>query len=204
MDATVILYRHFDGVGRLLYVGIANNAKRRLIAHGSEKAPWFSAVAHSTYERFPNRKKAAQAEIQVIKSESPLWNVAHNKAPIPKILCPVQIPKLNTKPIIVLFPSEPCFARKGVLVSFLTGGRADHIECELINDGRGDRFNYLAVLEWMEWFGYHYASGRIVSKDDSVRAYWIDALNLIGADWEYEFVHRPKLGLEFDIFPLRL
>jgi hypothetical protein len=174
MDASVYLYRHFDSLGRLLYVGIANHPKRRLVAHGT--AHWHSDVLNSTYERFPNRAAAAKAEIIAIKCENPAWNVANNPGKVAKALHPIRVPKSRATPITVMVPAEPCFARKGILISFRTGGPAHHSEVKLANDGRGEHFDYHAVVKWMELFDYQFADGNILSRDESVRMDWIDAL----------------------------
>lgn len=201
MDASVYLYRHFDVAERLLYVGIANHPKRRLVAHGSANAPWHSSVASSTYERFPNRKAAAQAELMAIRQEGPLWNVSNNPSKLTRALHPVKIPKSRSEPIIILQPSEPCFVRNGVLISFRTGGPADHSEFRLANDGRGDQLDYRAVVTWMEWFGYYIVDGYILSANEFIHMRWIDALKIIHADWKNEYIHRPMIGLEHDSLP---
>jgi hypothetical protein len=94
-------------------------------------------------------------------------------------------------------PVEPRFARKGALVSFRTEGRAEHFEYKLLNDHCHGR-NYRAVVERMEWFGFHYEQGCVISEDNSFCGAWDDVLRFVDDDWYYEFVVRPKLGLESD------
>jgi S-DNA-T family DNA segregation ATPase FtsK/SpoIIIE len=70
------LYRHFDAEGRLLYVGITNNYRRRSGEHEDSK-PWWRLVASTTVERFPTRKEAEAAEKAAIKTEWPEKNDLH-------------------------------------------------------------------------------------------------------------------------------
>lgn len=203
MDASAYLYRHFDAAGRLLYVGIANHPKRRLVAHGSAKAPWHSSVSSSTYERFPNRAKAAEAEQLAIKEESPLWNVSNTLAKLTRALHPVKIPKSRSQPATLLVPSECCFARDGLLISFRTRGPAHHREVKIPNGEEVYRYDYRAVVDWMEWFGHDFIEGVIIGRD-SLRMYWVDALDRVAADWREECVHRPSIGLIQEPWPYRL
>ena len=70
------LYRHFDAEGILLYIGIALSPVQRLRKHRDEST-WFDRIASITIERFPTREEAKQAESVAIKSERPLFNIAH-------------------------------------------------------------------------------------------------------------------------------
>jgi hypothetical protein len=71
------LYRHFDAEGRLLYVGISENARVRTGSHAITK-DWFLDVATTTYQRgFSSREELADAEYLAIKVEVPLWNLQH-------------------------------------------------------------------------------------------------------------------------------
>lgn len=203
MDASVYVYRHFDTEGRLLYVGMANHPKRRLVSHGSAKTAWHNLIARSTYERFPNRIAAASAEITAIQTERPLWNVTHNPAMPTRPLHPVRIPKSSTQPITIFIPAEPCFARAGWLISIRTGGPAEHREMKVPNSSRGSWFCYNAVVSWMEWYGHRFRDEYIECSDRPIRLHWVDALNWINADWRYELLHRPAVGLAHDVLPLQ-
>jgi len=183
-------------------VGMAVNPKKRLLAHASGGAKWVSVVVKSTYERFRTHKEVLEAEIQAIKNEGPLWNIAHADATRQRVLRTSRTAKSALNVIFLSTPSEPCFSRNGVLVSFRTQGRANHIECKRLNDCLGKR-DYQAVLEWMEWFGYHYEQGCVTSEDRSFCATWDDVLNIVNDDWYYEFVDRPKLGVESDFQKLQ-
>lgn len=68
------LYRHFDGDGRLLYVGIAISSTVRLSGHRTS-AHWFDQITRIEIERFPTRKAAMEAEMLAIGREKPLHNL---------------------------------------------------------------------------------------------------------------------------------
>jgi hypothetical protein len=177
---------------------VAVDPKKRLRAHSREGAKWVSEVASSTYERFRTHKEVLAAEIKAIQDEAPLWNVVHAEAGRLRVLRPVRAANGSLNVTRFSMPLEPCFARKGALVSFRTQGRAEHIEYELLNDHCRTR-DYRAVLDWMEWFGYHYEHGCVSSQDGSFCGIWDDVLKVVTDDWYYEFVVRPKLDLESDL-----
>lgn len=72
------LYRIFDIDGRLLYVGISIDAKRRMWQH-SISQPWWDEVENVLAERFDTRRAAAKAEERAIRSERPLYNIKMNR-----------------------------------------------------------------------------------------------------------------------------
>jgi hypothetical protein len=69
------LYRCFDGGGRLLYVGAALSAFKRLKQHASSSS-WFRAAKTITLQAFPNREAALTAEAKAIRVEEPIFNIA--------------------------------------------------------------------------------------------------------------------------------
>jgi hypothetical protein len=71
------LYRHFDSEGTLLYVGVTITPHQRSIGHRST-SPWWSDVAHISYEMHPTAWVAWAHEEHAIKTERPLYNVAHS------------------------------------------------------------------------------------------------------------------------------
>lgn len=71
------LYRHFDGDGALLYIGVSLNVVMRLAQHRDHSA-WFEAIAKVTVERFPTRAKAIAAEREAIRQERPKHNIHHS------------------------------------------------------------------------------------------------------------------------------
>lgn len=71
------LYRLSDASGRLLYVGVSEVPLRRWKEHSKDK-PWWPRVATLTLEWFDSRTEALGAEVDAIRSERPLHNLAHN------------------------------------------------------------------------------------------------------------------------------
>jgi predicted GIY-YIG superfamily endonuclease len=74
-DEPTALYRLFDSLGNLLYLGIAGNVGRRLNEH-SKTQPWARAITSATIEHFETRREAERAEKTAIHNEQPLFNVA--------------------------------------------------------------------------------------------------------------------------------
>ena len=72
------LYRHFNSVGRLLYVGISLDAVRRLMQHRQMKA-WYTQIAKIELQWFDTRPEALRAERDAIKREHPLFNIAFSQ-----------------------------------------------------------------------------------------------------------------------------
>lgn len=75
------LYRHFDGEGRLLYVGVSLSTLARLCQH--RRSGWFKEIVTVRIERYETRRAATQAEREAIKRENPVWNVASAQTPLP-------------------------------------------------------------------------------------------------------------------------
>lgn len=71
------LYRFYDNVGTLLYVGITKDWHARIRSH-EKSADFYSAVAKITFERFPDRESLEAAEVLAIEEEDPLYNRADN------------------------------------------------------------------------------------------------------------------------------
>jgi predicted GIY-YIG superfamily endonuclease len=67
------LYRQFDKDGRLLYVGVSINARRRHVQHKSMSF-WADQVATITIEKYQDRDSALIAERQAISAEKPVYN----------------------------------------------------------------------------------------------------------------------------------
>lgn len=68
------VYRHFDDQGRLLYVGLSADPKRRTYEHSS-RSDWALEIARMDAVWFPTRELAQAAEEKAIKEESPLHNI---------------------------------------------------------------------------------------------------------------------------------
>lgn len=70
------LYRHYDGDGRLLYVGISFSALHRLSKHKAIAA-WFWSIAKVEITGYATPEEAMLAERIAIRLEKPLHNVVH-------------------------------------------------------------------------------------------------------------------------------
>lgn len=68
------LYRAYDSSGRLLYVGISVDPKRRLAQHRREK-DWWPEVDRVAEEVWPDRASAQEAETLAVQSEGPVHNI---------------------------------------------------------------------------------------------------------------------------------
>lgn len=67
------LYRQFDKDGRLLYVGVSINARKRHMQH-KWMSFWADQVATITIEKHPDRESALAAERLAIMAEGPTYN----------------------------------------------------------------------------------------------------------------------------------
>lgn len=72
------VYRLFDAVGDLLYIGSSYNPQERCKAHHWRE--WWPQVAHRTEEQRDDRDAAYQAETSAIWREKPRYNVAGTEA----------------------------------------------------------------------------------------------------------------------------
>ncbi len=68
-----ILYRLYDGRGRLLYTGITCRGMRRMSEH-AEVQPWWPMVRRIDVTHFSGWVEARAAELTAIRSERPLHN----------------------------------------------------------------------------------------------------------------------------------
>lgn len=74
------LYRHYNLSGELLYIGISANAMKRIEEH--KKSHWVQNITRIEIQYFDERDDAKKAESLAIKSEFPLFNIAHKPPPI--------------------------------------------------------------------------------------------------------------------------
>lgn len=73
------LYRHWDEVGRLLYVGKSVNIRGREAVHRGETS-WWEQRVYSAYDfSFASQEALDEAEISAIHRERPLYNKRHNE-----------------------------------------------------------------------------------------------------------------------------
>lgn len=70
------VYRHYDGDGRLLYVGCTVDPKTRQLGH-QQSSWWFNQSAKVRMTIYPNRLHALRVEREAILHERPIWNVRH-------------------------------------------------------------------------------------------------------------------------------
>lgn len=68
------LYRHFDGDGVLLYVGISANTANRRVQH-IQKAKWLRFQATERVTWLPDRADAEREEESAILQENPVFNI---------------------------------------------------------------------------------------------------------------------------------
>ncbi len=71
------LYRWRDQERNLLYVGVTYNVEVRVSGHAANSI-WWTFARRQDVEWFPSRAEAEAAERTAIRSESPIFNRAHN------------------------------------------------------------------------------------------------------------------------------
>jgi predicted GIY-YIG superfamily endonuclease len=76
--AKTALYRHFDKQGRLLYIGVAVDPKKRESAHRCY-SPWAADIHEIRVEWLEDRHAALVAERSAIQAEKPLHNILHQQ-----------------------------------------------------------------------------------------------------------------------------
>jgi excinuclease UvrABC nuclease subunit len=69
-----VVYRAYDGTGRLLYVGASVRLTKRLATHRSISWWWVLVDSIST-ERFSTIGEALAAETEAIRTEQPAFNI---------------------------------------------------------------------------------------------------------------------------------
>lgn len=70
------LYRHYDRTGVLLYIGITENPEGRIREHARSSA-WVPYAHSMTAQWFDTRDAAEVAERAAIRTEVPVFNIAH-------------------------------------------------------------------------------------------------------------------------------
>lgn len=71
------VYRYYDAVGTLIYVGITRQGMGRNVQHNG-KAEWWPFVARQEVDHFPTRQAAMLREKDLIRSLRPPFNKQHN------------------------------------------------------------------------------------------------------------------------------
>ena len=69
------LYRHFNVVNQLLYVGVTASPGSRIHEHAANSG-WFDKISNITIERYDTKDLALAAERLAIENESPKYNIA--------------------------------------------------------------------------------------------------------------------------------
>lgn len=72
----VALYRMFDAEGRLLYIGQSRSPWMRAQQQAETRSTWATQIARIQVEWHPSRPEAMRAEVEAIRREAPLYNVA--------------------------------------------------------------------------------------------------------------------------------
>lgn len=73
IEGLAYLYRYFDAIGRLLYVGVTRTPQNRASAHRSW-SPWIGEAVRIEYERYPEWFAYAQEKLAV-ELDAPKYNV---------------------------------------------------------------------------------------------------------------------------------
>src|SRR5580692_4982675 len=89
------LYRLYADDGALLYVGVADDLRDRLLTHEREK-PWWPAVVRKTASWYDTRKDAELAEAAVIADEHPVHNVRTYSGLLGRARVPREALKVDT------------------------------------------------------------------------------------------------------------
>jgi len=76
-EAPTSLYRYFDRVGLLIYVGITKRGHQRNTEHNM-RAEWWPYAARQEVEHLPTRTAALRREAELIRQFRPPFNKQHN------------------------------------------------------------------------------------------------------------------------------
>lgn len=71
------VYRYYDRLGTLIYVGITRRGMARNAEHNT-RAQWWPFVVRQEVDHFPSRAEAASREKELIRRYRPPFNTAHN------------------------------------------------------------------------------------------------------------------------------
>jgi len=78
-----VVYELFDADENLLYVGVSENLRRRLVGHRST-SPWFPRVTRARVRRFPTRAEAEAEEHRLHTTTPTPHNVAVGTGRFPR------------------------------------------------------------------------------------------------------------------------
>ncbi len=71
------LYRYYDSVGVLLYIGESLSAVSRLSQHKTK--PWWQEITNIKMEHYSSKENVKKAEREAIETENPKYNVQFNR-----------------------------------------------------------------------------------------------------------------------------
>ncbi len=77
IDSDFVLYRMWDSMQRLLYIGRSVNSRLRLVDHAVSK-DWWRDIKVIEFERFLTVEELIEAEAEAIRTEGPIHNIAGN------------------------------------------------------------------------------------------------------------------------------
>jgi hypothetical protein len=77
-SAPTSVYKYYDHIGVLIYVGITAQGVGRQRQHNADKA-WWPFVAEQAVEHFATREEAECREVELIRHFRPPVNTVHNK-----------------------------------------------------------------------------------------------------------------------------
>jgi predicted GIY-YIG superfamily endonuclease len=75
-ECKTYVYRLYDAVGNLLYIGCSKNVNRRISKH--KATPWGIHIDRVLEVEYSTRAEALKHEGKAIMSEAPCFNAAHN------------------------------------------------------------------------------------------------------------------------------
>lgn len=78
--AAFTVYRFYNSLGRLLYVGASEHGPGRWAKHRNGK-PWWTEVTRVDVVHYQTKAETFSAEAYAIRHERPFYNVQHNGAP---------------------------------------------------------------------------------------------------------------------------
>jgi len=123
------LYRHFDKVGDLLYIGVSKSAFTRASQH-KFSSTWFRDIATIAIEHHKTRASALSAERKAIINERPKYNIDHKintpkSKPNPKV---ERVRKSAPLPILSMRYAELCRGLRELVSSISDDEAIAHCE----------------------------------------------------------------------------
>lgn len=166
------LYRHFDGSGVLLYVGITSRIGERIRDHKRHSC-WWLEITRIEIERFASRAELIEAEKAAIRSENPLHNVRNRERKTEQSKWPKQgrpflvagreitARLIELRPLYTLREASDLIGVSGMMLhKQIREGRLSIIELESPKSDR--RVQYVTgwqLLAWLELITEESASG---------------------------------------------